>query len=128
MSPIDIPFFIFSFYVYETNPSIKSKAYDINKELGLKIMSISRQSALSMDDLLELIEFIHLNGFNYIDNNTGLDNNTMISQIEPKKRIQNSIFTSFLFYFFILHKLNLIYLLESELYLIYAVLDSLNIN
>ena len=128
LSPIDIPFAIFSFYIYETNPSIKSKAYDINKELGYKIMSISRQCALSLDDLLELIEFIHLNGFNYIDNNTGLDNNTMISQMEPKKRIQNSIFTSFLFYFFILHKLNLIYLLESEIDLIYAVLDSLNIN
>ena len=127
ISPIDIPFIIFSFYIYETNPDNKSKAYDINKELGLRIMSVSRQCPLSIDDLLELIEFIHLNGFNYIENFNS-DNNTMISQIEPMERIQNSIFTSFLFYFFILHKLNLIYLLESELDLLYSVLDSLNIN
>ena len=127
ISPIDIPFIIFSFYIYETNPSNKSKAYDINRELGLKIMSVSRQCSLSIDDLLELIEFIHLNGFNYIEN-TGPDNNTMISQMEPMERIQNSIFTSFLFYFFILHKLNLLYLLESELDLLFAVIDALNIN
>ena len=126
ISPIDIPFLIFTFYIYETNPNNKSKAYDINKELTRKIIENSRQCLLSIDDLLELIEFIHLNGFNYIDNN--INNNTIISQIEPKERIQNSIFTSFLFYFFILHKLNLIYLLESELNLIYEVLDSLNIN
>ena len=127
ISPIDIPFIIFSFYIYETNPSNKSKAYDINKELGLKIMSVSRQCSLSIDDLLEIIEFIHLNGFNYMEN-TGSDNNIMISQMKPMERIQNSIFTSFLFFFFILHKLNLIYLLESELDLLYDVLDSLNLN
>ena len=126
ISPIDVPFIIFTFYIYETNPNNKSKAYDINKELNRRIIENSRQCLLSIDDLLELIEFIHLNGFNYIDNN--INNNTIISQIEPKERIQNSIFTSFLFYFFILHKLNLIYLLETDLDLIYAVLDSLNIN
>ena len=81
---------------------------------------------MSIDDLLELIEFIHLNGFNYIDNN--INNNIIISQIEPSERLQNSIFTAFLFYFFILHKLTLIYLLETDLDLIYSVLDSLNIN
>ena len=130
ISPIDIPFLIFTFYIHETNPSNKSKAYDINKELGQKIMSLSRQCALSLDDLLELIEFIHLNGFNYMENNNfnNEENNEMINQLEPMKRIQNYIFTSFLFYFFILHKLNLIYLLESELNLLYDVFDSLNIN
>jgi hypothetical protein len=127
ISPIDVPFIIFSFYLYETNPNNKSKAYDINKELTRRIIENSRQCLISIDDLLELIEFIHVNGFNYIDNNIN-NNNIIISQIEPKERIQNSIFTSFLFYFFILHKLNLIYLLESELNLIYDVLDSLNIN
>ena len=127
ISPIDVPFIIFTFYIYETNPNNKSKAYDINKELTRRIIENSRQCLISIDDLLELIEFIHLNGFNYIDNNMN-NNNIIISQIEPKERIQNSIFTSFLFYFFILHKLNLIYLLESELNLIYDVLDSLNIN
>ena len=127
ISPIDIPYIIFSFYINETNPNNKSKAIDINKELGKKIMSVSRQFSLSMDDLLQLIEFIHFYGFNYIENNN-LENNEEISQLEPMKRIQNSIFTSFLFYFFILHKLNLIYLLESELNLLYAVLDSLNMN
>ena len=83
-----------------------------------------------MDDLLELIEFIHLNGFNYIQNNNNneMENNEMINQFEPMKRIQNYIFTTFLFYFFILHKLNLIYLLESELNLLFDVIDSLNIN
>ena len=126
ISPIDVPFIIFTFYIYETNPNNKSKAYDINKELTRRIVENSRQCLLSIDDLLELIEFIHLNGFNYIDNN--INNNMIISQIDPKERIQNSIFSSFLFYFFILHKLNLIYLLESDLDLIYAVLDSLNIN
>ena len=60
ISPIDIPFIIFSFYIYETNPDNKSKAYDINKELGLRIMSVSRQCPLSIDDLLELIEFIKI--------------------------------------------------------------------
>ena len=130
ISPIDIPFIIFTFYIYVTNPENKSKAYDINKELGKRIMSLSRICALSMDDLLELIEFIHLNGFNYIDNNINneINNNMMISQLDPKDRIQNSIFTSFCFYFFIIHKLNLIYLLESELDLIYSVFDALNIN
>ena len=127
ISPIDVPFIIFSFYLYETNPNNKSKAYDINKELTRRIIENSRQCLISIDDLLELIEFIHVNGFNYIDNNIN-NNNIIISQIEPKERIQNSIFTSFLFYFFILHKLNFIYLLESELNLIYDVLDSLNIN
>ena len=126
ISPIDVPFIIFTFYIYETNPNNKSKAYDINKELTRRIIENSRQCLLSIDDLLELIEFIHLNGFNYIDNN--INNITIISQIEPKERIQNSIFTSFLFYFFILHKLNLIYLLENDLDLIYTVLDALNIN
>ena len=127
ISPIDVPFIIFSFYICETNPNNKSKAYDINKEITRRIIDNSRQCLISIDDLLELIEFIHVNGFNYIDNNNN-NNNIIISQIEPKERIQNSIFTSFLFYFFILHKLNLIYLLESELNLIYDVLDSLNIN
>ena len=126
ISPIDVPFLIFTFYIQQTNPNNKSKAYDINKELTKKIIENSRQCLLSIDDLLDLIEFIHLNGFNYLDNN--FNNNTIISQIEPKERIQNSIFTAFLFYYFILHKLNLIYLLESELDLIYTVLDSLNIN
>ena len=69
ISPIDIPFIIFTFYIYETNPGNKSKGYDINKELGKRIMSLSRICSLSMDDLLELIEFMHLNGFNYIENN-----------------------------------------------------------
>ena len=126
ISPIDVPFIIFSFYIYETNPNNKSKAYDINKELTRRIIQNSRQCLFSIVDLLELIEFIHLNGFNYIDNN--INNITIISQIEPRQRIQNSIFTAFLFYFFILHKLNLIYLLENDLNLIYTVLDSLNIN
>ena len=126
ISPIDVPFIIFTFYIYETNPNNKSKAYDINKELTRRIIENSRQCLFSIDDLLELIEFIHLNGFNYIDNN--INSNIIISQIIPKERIQNSIFTSFLFYFFILHKLNLIYLLENDLDLIYSVLDSLNLN
>ena len=126
ISPIDVPFIIFTFYIYETNPNNKSKAYDINKELNRRIIENSKQYLLSIDDLLELIEFIHLNGFNYIDNN--INNNIIISQIEPSERLQNSIFTAFLFYFFILHKLNLIYLLETDLDLIYSVLDSLNIN
>ena len=131
LSPVDIHFLIFSFYLQETNPENKSKAYDINKELGDKIRSISRQCALSLDDLFELIGFIHLNGFNYINNNiinNDMENNIMIDQLEPVKRIQNYIFTSFLFYFFILHKLNLIYLLESELNLLYDVIDALNMN
>ena len=126
ISPIDVPFIIFTFYIYETNPNNRSKAYDINRELAKRIIRNSRKCLLSVDDLLELIEFIHLNGFNYINNN--INNNTMISQIEPKERLQNSIFTSFLFYFFVLHKLNLIYLLETDLNLIYEVLDSLNLN
>ena len=130
ISPIDIPFLIFTFYIYETNPGNKSKAYDINKELGRKIMSLSRQSALSMDDLLEFIELINFNGFNYMENynmNT-TEENTMIGQFEPKKRIQKYIFTSFLFYFFILHKLNLIYLLETELNLLFEVISALDTN
>ena len=131
ISPIDIHFLIFSFYLQETNPDNKSKAYDINKDLGDKIRSLSRQCALSLDDLLELISFVHLNGFNYISNNNSnndIDNNELIDQLEPVKRIQNYIFTSFLFYFFISHKLNLIYLLESELSLLYDVIDSLNMS
>ena len=130
VSPVDIPFLIFTFYIYETNPGNKSKAYDINKELGRKIMSLSRQCALSLDDLLELVEIIHLNGFNYMDNNAviGMEDNSMINQFEPMKRIQNYIFSSFLFYFFVLHKLNLIYLLESELNLLYDVIGALNMN
>ena len=130
ISPIDIPFLIFSFYINETNPNNKSKSNEINKNLGNIILSLSRQCPLSLDDLLELIEFIHLNGFNYIQNNNNneMENNEMINQFEPMKRIQNYIFTTFLFYFFILHKLNLIYLLESELNLLFDVIDSLNIN
>ena len=127
ISPIDIPFLIFTFYIYETNPNNKSKAYDINKELTKRIVEHSRQCLISNDELLDLIEFIHINGFNYMDNNVN-NNNLIISQMEPKERIQNYIFTSFLFYFFILHKLNLIYLLESELNIIYDVLDALNIS
>ena len=122
ISPIDIPFIIFSFYVYETNPNNNSKAYDINKDICKKINLNSRICLLTMDDMLEFIEFINLNGF------SAMSNNIMISQIPPHERLQQSIFTSFIFYFFILHKLNLIYLLESELPLINSVLDALTIN
>ena len=122
ISPIDIPFIIFSFYAYETNPNNNSKPYDINKDISKKINLNSRLCLLTMDDMLEFIEFINLNGF------SAMNNNIMISQIPPHERLQQSIFTSFIFYFFILHKLNLIYLLESELPLINSVLDALTIN
>ena len=52
----------------------------------------------------------------------------LLVKLSQKKEFKIQFLLLFYFTFFILHKLNLIYLLESDLDFIYSGLDSLNIN
>ena len=120
LSPIEIPLLIFEFYVNETSPKKMTLPSEINQNLFKLITERSKYYNFTMDDAINFIEFLIKNGFSF--ENEKVDEN-YIYEIPINKRIQNYIFSSFLFFIFTAHKLNLIYILENEIELILNVID-----
>ena len=126
ISPVDIPFMIFEFYIQETNQNQKTLLYEINYNLSKLIVQRAKQYNITIDDALNFIDFLISNGFkfeneiDYDPNNSGFIN----ENDSYMNKMQNYIYSGFLFYIFIIHKLNLSYLLEKERDLILSIINS----
>ena len=122
ISPVDIPFVIFHFYIQETDPNKKTLPSEINFNLSVLIKEQFKPYNLTYDDSLYFIDFLMLNGFKFETDKKDDDNLT----INYMKKIQYYLYSSFLFYLFIIHKFNLIYLLETEEDMILNILDAID--
>ncbi len=104
ISPVDIPFIIFQFYIQETDPNKKTLPSEINFNLSVLIKERLKLYNLTSDDTFYLIEYLIMNGFKFETDKKEDD----ILMINYMKKIQYYLYSSFLFYLFIIHKFNLI--------------------
>jgi len=114
LSPVDIPFIIYEFYVLEDNKNKKSLAYEINATLNDKIAQRLKPYNFTMNDALDFMEFLVQNNF------------STESMKKETNRIQKFIFAGFIFYFLNINKLSQLQAFESDREFILKVIDSLD--
>lgn len=128
ISPIDIPFMIFEFYIQETNQNQKTLPFEINYNLSKLISQRGKQYNMTIDDALNFIDFLESNDFKFENNIDYTSNSGLINNDDYRyfTKLQSYLYSGFLFYIFIIHKLNLVYLLEKEKEMLLAIMDCLD--
>lgn len=116
LSPVDIPFLIYEFYVLEDNNNKKSLAFEINNTLNNKIIQHLKPYNFTMNDALDFMEFL-------------VQNNFSIENIKKEtNRTQKFIFAGFVFYFLNINKLSQLQAFESDRDFIIKIIDSLDLS
>jgi len=114
LSPVDIPFLIYEFYVLEDNKNKKNLPFEINNTLNEKIIEHLKPYNFTMNDALDFMEFLEQN--NFCSDNMRKETN----------RVQRSIFSGFIYYLLNINKLSQLQSFESDRDFILKVIDSLD--
>ena len=115
ISPVDIPFAIFEFYVLEDNNDRKTLPYEINNNLFKKIIQFSKQSNLAITDCFELMDTIIEKGFK-----------TRHMVLITCDKIQKNFYIGMVFYIFLIHKFNQLQMFSNDETLLLNLIDNLN--
>jgi hypothetical protein len=119
ISPTDVPFIIFEFYIAEDNKNKKTLGHEINIHLYEKLQQYAKFYNFNLIETFDFIEFLMNNGFKFYDDE-------MIENIEIN-RIQKFIYTATVFFIFNVHKFSQLYVYEIEHNFIINLIDSLDI-
>jgi len=114
LSPVDVPFLIYDFYILEDNKNKKKLPYEINETLNEKIMQHLKQYNFNINDAMDLIEFLMQNKFTSEAMNKDYD------------KIQKFIFVGFIFYFTNINKLSQLQAYENDRDFILRIIDSMD--
>ena len=114
LSPVDIPFLIYEYYVTEDNKNKKNLPYEINQTLNEKILKHLKPYNFSMNEAMDFLEFLHMS--NFCSENSMKENN----------RLQKFIFSGFIYYFLNINKLSQLQNFENERDFILKIIDSLD--
>lgn len=122
ISPVDIPFLIFEFYVNEDNKMKKDHPFEININLNNLVLHYFKFLNFTMNDTFDFVEFLMNNGFrSYAEINEESNQNY---NYETNK-FQKFIFSAFTFYIFSLHKLSQLHFLDIDNDMIMNVIDNM---
>ena len=124
ISPVEIPFMIFEYYIQETNPNQNTLPFEIQINLSQLIRERSKDYNISLEDSMVFIDYLNANGICYEPCEIIIpqdDSNNMINY--QGNQALNYIYSAFLFYLMTLHKLNLIYLLRTKEEMIYKIIS-----
>jgi hypothetical protein len=113
ISPIDVPFIILEFYILEDNKNKKTTPIELNLYLYDKIIQYSKIYNLNLYDAFDFFEVIMNHGFK---------SNTEIYST----KLQKIMYSSIMFYIFIIHKFFQLHFFELELKSILTLIDSLD--
>jgi hypothetical protein len=119
ISPADVPFIIFEFYINEDNKNKKTLGHEINIHLYDKLQQYSKFYNFNLIESFDFIEFLMNNGFKYYDDEM-VENRDI-------NRIQTFMYTAILFFLFNVHKFSQIYVFEVDNTFILNIIDSLDV-
>jgi hypothetical protein len=120
ISPTDVPFVIFEFYISEDNKNKKTLGHEINIHLYDKLQQYSKFYNFNLIESFDFIEFLMNNGFKYYDDE--------MVETRDINRIQTFMYSAVLFYLFNIHKFSQIYTYEIDSAFIISIIDSLDLH
>lgn len=114
LSPVDIPFLIYEFYVLEDNKNKKNLPNEINNTLHEKIIHHLKPYNFTINDAIDFLEFLVSNNF------------TCESMSRETNKQQRFMFAGFIYYFLNINKLSQLQAFENDRDFIIKILDSLD--
>ena len=113
LSPVDTPFIIIEFYILEDNKTKKTTPIELNLYLYDKIIQYSKIYDLNLYDAFDFFELIMNHGFK--------NKNEIYTT-----KLQKIIYSSIMFYIFLIHKFFQLHFFELEIKSILIMIDNLD--